>query len=76
MPRPDDAPLHPGVIVYDMVYRPAVTKLMTQVEAAGGRAIGGLGMLVGQGAAAFRIWTGVEPPVDVMRAAAEKELGR
>lgn len=75
-PLPGDAPLQPGVIVYDMVYRPAVTKLMTQVEAAGGRAIGGLGMLVGQGAAAFRIWTSVEPPIDVMRAAAERELAQ
>ncbi len=73
-PLPDDAPLKPGVIVYDMVYRPAKTKLMGQVEAAGGRAIGGLGMLVRQGAAAFRLWTGVEPPIDVMLAAAQKEL--
>lgn len=75
-PLPDDVPLQPGVIVYDMVYRPAQTKLMRQVEVAGGRAIGGLGMLVRQGAAAFKIWTGVEPPVDVMRAAAEHELGQ
>jgi shikimate dehydrogenase len=73
-PLPDDAPLKPGVIVYDMVYRPAQTRLMKQVEAAGGRAIGGLGMLVRQGAAAFKIWTGVEPPVDVMLAAAQSEL--
>ena len=63
-----------GVVVYDMVYRPAQTKLMRQVEAAGGRAIGGLGMLVRQGAAAFKLWTGVEPPVDVMFAAAQSEL--
>ncbi len=73
-PLPDDAPLRAGVVVYDMVYRPAQTKLMRQVEAAGGRAIGGLGMLVRQGAAAFRLWTGVEPPVDVMRAAAQAQL--
>ncbi|MCZ2098362.1 MAG: NAD(P)-binding domain-containing protein, partial [Anaerolineae bacterium] len=75
-PLPDESPLQPGVIVYDMVYRPAQTKLMTQVEAAGGRAIGGLGMLVRQGAAAFNIWTGVQPPVDVMRSAAEREMGQ
>ncbi len=74
LPLPDDAPLSAGVTLYDMVYRPANTKLMGQVEAAGGRAIGGLGMLVRQGAAAFRLWTGVEPPVDVMFAAAQDLL--
>ncbi len=73
-PLPDDAVLSPGVTLYDMVYRPAQTKLMGQVEAAGGRTIGGLGMLVRQGAAAFRLWTGVEPPVDVMLAAAQEQL--
>lgn len=75
-PLPDEAPLQSGVVVYDMVYRPARTRLMKQVEAAGGRAIGGLGMLVRQGAAAFKIWTGVEPPVDVMLAAAQGELAK
>jgi shikimate dehydrogenase len=48
---------------------------MRQAEAAGSRAIGGLGMLVRQGAASFRYWTGVEPPVEVMREAAQKALG-
>jgi shikimate dehydrogenase len=47
-----------GVTLYDTIYRPARTKLMAQVEATGGRAIGGLGMLVRQGAKAFEIWTG------------------
>ena len=75
-PLPDDAPLQAGVSVYDMVYRPAQTKLMQQVEMAGGRAIGGLGMLARQGAAAFKLWTGVEPPVDVMLAAAQAELDK
>lgn len=55
-----------GVIVYDMVYRPANTALMQQCVAHGGRAIGGLGMLVRQGAIAFELWTGVAPPIDVM----------
>jgi shikimate dehydrogenase len=75
-PLPDDAPLKPGVTVYDMVYRPAQTKLMRQVEAAGGRAIGGLGMLARQGAAAFKLWTGVEPPLDVMLETLRQELGQ
>jgi shikimate dehydrogenase len=75
-PWPDDLPLPEGVTVYDMVYRPARTRLMHQVEARGGEAIGGLGMLARQGAAAFALWTGVEPPIDVMLAAAQAELDK
>lgn len=67
-------PFPHGVTVYDMIYRPAQTRLMQQAVEHGGRAIGGLGMLVYQGAAAFKIWTGVEPPVEVMFAAARDEL--
>lgn len=74
-PWPDGVPFPAGVTAYDMVYRPRRTRFLAQAEAAGGRAIGGLGMLVRQGAAAFRIWTGVEPPVDVMTRAAEDALG-
>jgi len=73
-PWDEAIPFPKGVTLYDMVYRPAVTKLMRQVEAAGGRAIGGLGMLVRQGAAAFTIWTGKEAPVDVMFQALRDEL--
>lgn len=70
----DHVPIPEGVTVYDMVYNPAKTKLMQQVEAVDGRAVGGLGMLVRQGAAAFKIWTGVEPPIDVMMDAAQSAL--
>ena len=73
-PWVDGIALPQGITVYDMVYRPAQTKLMQQVAQAGGRAIGGLGMLVRQGAASFKLWTGVEPPVDVMYKAAEEAL--
>lgn len=67
-------PFPQGATLYDMVYTPARTRLMQQAEAAGGRAIGGLGMLVRQGAVAFKLWTGVEPPIDVMLRAAQKAL--
>ncbi len=67
-------PLPAGIVVYDMVYRPEVTRLMQQAEAAGGRAIGGLGMLVRQGAAAFTLWTGREAPVEVMLTAGREAL--
>jgi shikimate dehydrogenase len=67
-------PFPKGVTVYDMVYRPEVTTFMRQAEAAGGRAIGGLGMLVRQGAAAFTIWTGQPAPIEVMLAAGREAL--
>ena len=67
-------PFPDGVAVYDMVYRPANTALMQQCVAHGGRAIGGLGMLARQGAIAFELWTGVEPPIDVMIAAVQGAL--
>lgn len=73
-PWPDAVPFPSGATVYDMIYRPRFTRLMAKAEANGGRAIGGLGMLVRQGAASFVIWTGVEPPVDVMFEAAEASL--
>lgn len=73
-PWPDDVSIPSGTTVYDLVYNPPRTVLMAQAEAAGARAIGGLGMLVWQGALAFELWTGQEPPLDVMRAAAERAL--
>lgn len=68
VPFPDD------VTVYDTVYRPANTALMQQCVAHDGRAISGLGMLVRQGALAFKLWTGVEPPLDVMFQAVREAL--
>lgn len=61
--------------VYDLVYRPARTVWCAAAEASGRRAVSGLGMLVHQAADAFALWTGHEPPRDVMRAAAEAALG-
>jgi shikimate dehydrogenase len=69
-----DVPFPRGVTVYDTIYRPTHTKLMGQAEASGGRAYNGLGMLVRQGAAAFKIWTGVDAPIDVMFAAVRDAL--
>jgi shikimate dehydrogenase len=73
-PWPESLPLPPHWTVYDLVYNPAETQLLIQAEALGARPIGGLGMLVHQGALAFELWTGRPAPVDVMRAAAEDAL--
>ena len=66
-PWPDDVPLPKGALIFDLLNNPARTKLMQQAERAGLRAVNGWDMLVYQGAAAFEKWTGIEPPVDVMK---------
>jgi len=69
-PPPFDADvLRAGQFVFDTVY-PADTPLLREARARGLRAAGGLGMLVHQGALSFALWTGVTPPIEVMRAAA------
>ena len=58
-----------GAAVYDLVYKPRETKLVKEAKALGHKAVGGLGMLLYQGALSFEIWTGENAPVDVMRKA-------
>jgi shikimate dehydrogenase len=55
--------------VVDMVYKPLKTSVLAQAEACGLTIVDGLGMLLHQGAIAFEMWTGLEPPLDVMRSA-------
>jgi 3-dehydroquinate dehydratase / shikimate dehydrogenase len=70
----DAAALRGGGLVYDLVYNPSRTRLMTEAAAAGCRVVGGLEMLVAQAAAQFEWWTGKPAPVSIMRAAAEERL--
>jgi shikimate dehydrogenase len=60
--------------VYDMIYRPAETKLLADAKAAGCQTANGLGMLLHQGARAFEIWTGKTAPLDVMRRSLEENV--
>jgi shikimate dehydrogenase len=71
---PDSAPIPSRLTVFDLVYNPLETKLLRQAHRSGARGVQGLGMLVRQGALSFNMWTGVEPPVQVMRAACERCL--
>jgi shikimate dehydrogenase len=73
-PWPDALPFPRQALLYDLVYTPRPTQLMTQARAGGATAVDGLGMLVHQGAEAFTLWTGTEAPMAVMRAAAETAL--
>jgi shikimate dehydrogenase len=66
--------LGPETLVYDLVYNPPVTPLLALARARGARTLGGLPMLVYQGAAAFELWTGQRPPIGLMMARAEEAL--
>lgn len=67
-------PLRPGMLVVDLLYRPSVTPLQAAAKAAGASAFGGLGLLLHQAALSFELWTGLEPPLSVMSAAALAEM--
>jgi shikimate dehydrogenase len=69
-----DGALHPEIFVCDVVANPLLTPLLRQARAVGAPGLGGLPMLVYQGAAAFERWTGRAAPVDVMMDAAERAM--
>lgn len=73
----DDDPLpcetekiHPKMLVYDIIYKK--TPLLINAEKRGAKIMDGSEMLIHQGALSFKMWTGIYPPIDVMR----KALGR
>jgi len=70
----DPGRLHAGQLVVDLVYQPAVTPLVAAAREQGAVAVNGLGMLIHQAALAFQHWTGMEPPLEVMSAAAVARL--
>ncbi len=70
MKADDPSPVDPGLInpdmvVCDLVYKK--TRLLQEAEKKGAKTINGSGMLLWQGVLAFELWTGVKPPVDLMR---------
>jgi len=66
---------HSKLVVYDIIYNPPETRLMKIAKEKGLKTVGGIGMLVHQGAIAFELWTGQYPPVDTMRRALMDALG-
>ena len=58
-----------GQTVVDLAYGPTETALVQAARAAGCTVVDGREALVRQGAASFMLWTGLEPPVEAMRAA-------
>lgn len=70
----DGLTVRPGAALFDMVYTPSPTPLMRALAAQGAAVADGLDMLVFQAAESFRLWTGREAPVGVMRETARAEL--
>lgn len=78
---PDQSPapkamLGAHLLVYDLVYNPARTPLLRDAERRGARTLGGLPMLIYQGAAAFELWTGKPAPVRLMLEHGRRALGK
>jgi shikimate dehydrogenase len=66
--------ISPKALVYDLVYNPPETPFMREAKRAGASVLGGLSMLVYQGAIGFEMWTGKKAPVEVMFKAARETL--
>lgn len=68
-PIPDEGFLRPELIVTDVIYMPEETKLLEMAKRVGCPTMNGIGMMLYQGAAAFRLWTGREMPIDAVKEA-------
>ena len=64
----DTSAFHKDLVVCDVVYNPVETKLLKEAAAAGCKTVGGKGMLLWQGAYAFKLYTGQEMPVEEVKA--------
>ncbi|APM38391.1 shikimate dehydrogenase [Clostridium kluyveri] len=64
---PDTSFFRPDLIVTDTVYEPRKTELLRMAKKAGCRTMNGLGMMLFQGAAAFKLWMGKDMPIEYMK---------
>ena len=78
-PQPDLSPIDKkfipkGSTVIDLVYNPSVTPILRDAQEVGAQTLGGLTMLVYQGSISFKMWTGIDAPIDIMLEVARKAL--
>ena len=78
-PNVDESPLHPsflkpGLIVFDTVYTPETTLLIKEARDRGCHVVTGVDMFVRQAALQFKLFTGQEPPLDLMRKVVRRAL--
>jgi shikimate dehydrogenase len=80
-PHAEESPVPAGGLnnfrwVMDVIYRPLQTRLLREAEKAGCGVLSGLTMFVHQGAEQISLWTGKEPPRELMREIVKKHLGK
>ena len=66
--------IKPNMVVFDVIYEPLKTRLLTEAEKRGAKIVRGIDMLVYQAAKAFEIWIKKKPPIKEMFKAALKIL--
>ena len=74
MPSLNYATIRPGMVVCDVIPNPPQTRFLDAARERGAVTLDGLGMLVYQGAIAFKLWTGMDAPVEVMKKALAAEF--
>ena len=80
-PNVDDTPLppsafpRPGIVAFDTVYHPENTMLLKLARERQATAITGVDMFLRQAALQFKLYTGQDAPIDVMRDALKRKLG-
>ena len=65
----------PGLTRIDLVYAGGESRLVRVAREGGAEAVDGLEVLVQQGGESLRLWTGMDPPLDVMRDAVRQDAG-
>lgn len=72
----DEKFIHRDLLVYDLIYNPKETKLLLRARKVGAKITNGLGMLLYQGILSFKIWTGQDAPLEIMRQALNQALNK
>ena len=72
----DEHVLKGGMVVMDIIYNPIETRLLKIARRQGCKTINGLSMFIHQGAEQFRLWTGLDAPINVMARALKDALGK
>ena len=63
----DTTMFHKDLFVFDVIYNPQETRLLREAKEAGCKTGNGMYMLLYQGAASFKLWTGMDMPVEIIK---------